>query len=176
MKPFKFIPFNNSHRALFKNKKNLDLADTIKKHSYFNKLTGMITIRFTVPNKKFNVYAILNITKNGIPTIIIYVSDCSNKPIRSNSKKNYVAEIVFHYNEIIPYPGDDFNINTTESIIVKIYNDDSICNFSKSKKILKHLLNDEYNFINKKNALTDINILDGFIPNEKGGGVIIEGP
>ncbi|MBA6155375.1 hypothetical protein H3Z83_02375 [Tenacibaculum sp. S7007] len=150
----------------FSTKKNLDLA---KKNSgstsYYNHNNGEFKLVFPIPDNLFRPEDIF-LVKNTIWILISHVNSTSDSA-RDNQKKDYVMTLSFNKEDILtPEKGEEeILIPTSKEINCVIYYDNRI-NSKWKRGTIEKITN---HFKNPKE-------MEGFEPNDHGGGIIIKIP
>lgn len=156
-KKFKCVKIRKKD-AIKKYSKNLDVID---EHSFFNLENQIFCIKFPVPTDIYEVINMYNFSTTLKNRIVIHISDKTDISIGSR-KKEFMLTGIFNLEEIIELGNTDLSLNENSSLTVLVYNDN--LEFD-ARKIC------ESDFTNLENKSLDL-----FLPNDKGGGVIIVGP
>lgn len=156
MKKFSYRKPSKSELAILEKKENLDIADENHKHSFFHSKLGIFTVRTTLPNTNYHIFSIENTTKDGKPSVTIFISDNTEDEAKPQNK-NYIAETSFHFDDIIHNTDNQFDISITDNINITIFNDKQNYNSSLKEAYFSPSFKD-------------------YIPTEAGGGVISRNP
>lgn len=178
-------------------KKNFDIIEEPLKISYFNNDKRIIHIETALPNKKFKIRNVFNISNIFYAMVVIHVSDDKNLE-RRNDHREYIGELDIKYDKIINVIESEFTITNGEFLNVLIFNDKDEINIDNLFEKINEQLDDyfsENSIVNKflfpemdideaeksisKNKRLSIllkDIDDYLEPREGGGGVIVNGP
>ena len=143
--------------AIKKYSKNLDVID---EHSFFNVDNQLFCVKFPVPSAIYEVINIYNLSTTLKKRIVIHISDKTDISIGSRKKDSMLTGI-FNLKEIIELGNPDLSLNEKSSLTVLVYNDN--LKFDPSK-----ISDSDFEKLENKSV--------AFLPNDKGGGVIIVGP
>lgn len=163
--------------------KNFDITKKENMVSYYDFDEKTIHIETPLPNKKFILKNVFNISNIFYAMIVIHITDTKNIP-RRNDHKEYIGEIDINFDELINVTEPSFKITKGEEVYVLVFNDNDIINNNNIiMKVKEHL--PKYKFISfekEKNrtidSLKDNKRLYSLFeePKEAGGGVIVSGP
>ncbi|WP_159947721.1 hypothetical protein [Polaribacter septentrionalilitoris] len=160
MKELKSKLITPNEEIIFKNLLNFYLADKKKKHSYVNKKGEKFKIRTPLPNDRFRVEKIFLYEVIGKDCIFIHITD--DKIIkRRHDHKVFIGEITFDLADIEYHANRDDLINYNE-IKVIIFNSTDILSSPEDLPVFGP---DIFDF---KRSIV--------LPDDTGGGVIVEGP
>ena len=147
--------------------KNLEILDT---QSFYHFETQSIVIKFRVPNNKFNIKNIFNITKTK-PTIAIHISDGTEDNAQGHQDKENLLCGLFYVSDITK-PVQLSPIKENQKLEVFVINDKRNLTPEEIIEIIEEQNNPtpfekDYSFKNDKEKAN---------PKEVEGGVIVEGP
>lgn len=144
-------------------KKYLKNLDVINEHSFFNVDNELLCIKFPVPNENYEVKNIYNYSSALINRIVIHISDNTNDSV-FRGKKEFMLTGIIKFSDIPKIGNNDFTLLENSSLTVLIYNSNLEFNANM-------ITEKDFESLEVKPKLEK-----AFLPNDKGGGVIVIGP
>lgn len=161
MKTIKFDPIKDIQNTVYKGKINLDIADSNHKKSYFSIKNKYIRIETLTPTNNFDLCNIYHVFLDRIRYLVVHISDNTTVPAKPRSVA-FTMNIKLEIKQVENCEITDIKFEKKEKVEVIIYNNMEAITCDKAKNII----------INTHNKTKDT----FWSPDEKGGGVIIEGP
>ena len=148
---------------------NLNIND---QYSFFNEQMKLICVKFPVPKKGYKVKSIFNVGKH---RIIIHISNGRQNPTAGRNK-DWIMSGIFSISDIINVNTNPLILKEDDELTVLVYNDDR--SFDENN-ILDNIDEVDFNRIESRprtKFFIEKKFLPLPLPDEKEGGVIVEGP
>lgn len=135
-------------------------------HSFFNDLGQFICVKFPVTDNKYTVKNIFDFsTKNKNRIAIHFSNGKTNTNQGRPSDKDFMISGYFTVSDTISVGNNTILLDENKELTVLVFNENSEIT---RENISNFISNNDFENIEKGNT--------SFLPNEKGGGVIVQGP